>query len=191
MTRRPAFDPARLDELDELMGPPPAAGRLAAVPAPAGPRGGEPGTPPRDRAARAPARPTAGNAGDRPRTVAVRLPRPLYEALVHGLLASSIERPSYAQVVGWTCEDHPDPVLTELRWQTAHEARAPRGRRLAAETVPVALRFRPDELQALDDVIGRAGNGAATGRVTRTAAVIAALRVAVKIGPRSEQGESP
>jgi len=98
-----------------------------------------------------------------------------------------LERPSYAQIIAWTCEDHTEEVIAELTYATTAVARAPRGRKLATDSVPLALRFQqPTERASLDDVIRRArGEGA---KITRTAGVVAALRVAVKQGiPTADQ----
>lgn len=205
MSRRPAFDPSRLDDdLDQLLPPPTAAADdTHAGTAPAGPRDdrdtaatAEPAVAESDR--QPPARPARGSGGrprrdqdevDEPPAVsAVRIPKPLYDAVVSDLLAGMIERPSYAQIVAWTCEDHPADVLAELEHATSLTARAPRGRKLATEVVPLALRFRPDERRVLDELVAR---GSAAGRITRTAAVTAALRVAVKYGlASSDTGDS-
>jgi hypothetical protein len=114
--------------------------------------------------------------------VAVRIPKALYDAVVHDLLGGLVERPSYAQIIAWTCEDHAEEVIAELRYATTTtSARSPRGRKLASDSVPLTLRFQQlTERASLDDVIRRArGEGA---KITRTAGVVAALRVAVKQG---------
>jgi hypothetical protein len=41
-------------------------------------------------------------------------PGPLFEAVVRDLLGPLVERPSYAQIVAWTCQDHPGEVHAEL-----------------------------------------------------------------------------
>jgi hypothetical protein len=213
MARRPAFDPSRLDdELDQLLPPPPDGGHEEASPVaqstsrgdngPAlgqdavalpGPRHDEPisGRPVR------PARGGGGRPASRPRSAenessavsAVRIPKPLYDAVVHDLLAGAIERPSYAQIVAWTCEDRPDDVLAELARATTQQSRTPRGRKLAVEGVPLTLRFQTDERRHLDALLTRATTSAT--RITRTAGVVAALRVAVKHGltPTGTAGE--
>lgn len=177
MTRRAVFDESRLDaELAELLPPLPepadtrvrADGRTsvkeAAVEAAV------------ETPASAPGRVAPQGAG-RAAVVAVRIPRPLYEAVVRDLLGPLIEKPSYAQVIAWTCTDHPEDVRAELHRITELSARAPRGRRIAADTVPLTPRFQPTELDTLDAVLRDVG-----GDATRTAAVVAALRVAVKHG---------
>lgn len=113
--------------------------------------------------------------------VAVRIPKALYDAVVLDLLGGLVERPSYAQIIAWTCEDHAEEVIAELTYATTTSGRAPRGRKLASDSVPLTLRFQQlTEQASLDDVIRRArGEGA---KITRTAGVVAALRVAVKQG---------
>lgn len=177
-SRAAAFDPARLDDLDALL-PPPA---LAKPPRPTSAATDAESTS-SARATRGPGgRPSASKSAllSGLRSVAVRVPRPLYEKLVRDVLGSCIERPSYAQIVSWTCEDHPDEVAAELTDQKAATSRVPRGRKLAADAVAITLRFLPSELQRLDDVIDQAA--ADDERPTRTAAVAAALRVAVAAG---------
>jgi len=198
--RRPAFDPSRLDnELDELLPPAPSpspARPPTRTPEPlSSPRMNEPSQPKtslpktQDAAGERPQRPQRG-AGLRPdggtakagaTVVAVRIPKALYDAVVHDLLGGLVERPSYAQIIAWTCEDHAEEVIAELTYATTTSARAPRGRKLASDTVPLTLRFQQlAERASLDDVIRRArGEGA---KITRTAGVVAALRVAVKQG---------
>ena len=104
----------------------------------------------------------------------------MYEAVVRDLLGPLVERPSYAQIVAWTCQDHPGEVHAELQRQVATEARAPRGRRNAADSVPLTPRFLAAELALVDAIINDVAG--TTAKVTRTAAVVAALRVAVKQG---------
>jgi hypothetical protein len=201
--RRPAFDPSRLDdELDELLPPAPSpspARPPTRTPEPLSsprmnePRQPKPGLPKaQDAAGERPQR-TQRGAGVRPEdqhggtgkagvtVVAVRIPKPLYDAVVHDLLGGLVERPSYAQIIAWTCEDHAEEVIAELTYATTTSARAPRGRKLASDSVPLTLRFQqPAERASLDDVIRRArGEGA---KITRTAGVVASLRVAVKQG---------
>jgi hypothetical protein len=204
MSRRPAFDPARLaDDLDQLLPPPSPSSGEAPDPAPSSTRTSPPTAPGEDTAVIAgasrshDARPgsprraarggggrqrerTGGAEDDSPAVSAVRIPKPLYDAVVHDLLAGTVERPSYAQIVAWTCEDHPDDVLAELADFAARPARAPRGRKLATDGVPLTLRFHSGERRSLDQITARADSESA--RITRTAVVIAALRVAVKHG---------
>jgi len=194
--RRAAFDPSRLDdEIDDLLPPPPLSVVPAGTARTPAERRGEPTdrvAPRRQPAAGGPAGqlpvavpvvdPTLANAAtERPTTVvAVRVPRSLYEAVVRDLFGPLVERPSYAQIVAWTCQDHPGEVHAELQRQVATEARAPRGRRIAADSVPLTPRFLAAELALVDAIINEVA--AAPAKVTRTAAVVAALRVAVKQG---------
>lgn len=211
MNRKAAFDPARLDDddLDQLL-PPPTTTTTDSAPQIQRPKESRPGAnqapgygheAPAERSHATPTRTTvktesARGKGGRPSqpsaaaeeitekanltVAAARIPKPLYDAIVFELLAGIIERPSYAQIVAWTCEDHPDDVLTELQRANATAQRTPRGRRLATEVVPCTLRFRPPERRVLDALVDR---GSSVGSdVTRTAGIIAALRVAVKHG---------
>lgn len=198
MSRRAAFDPSRLDdELDELLPPPqsrpgdrrPAEPAAAAAPSPI--PAPKPALQPPMQPAPAGGRVSRGGGGrpvgstvaarpTGPLVSAVRIPAPLFNAIVHDLLGTRIERPSYAQIVAWTCQDHHGDVVAELQHaDSATAARAPRGRKLATNAVAMTLRFQPDEQRLLDDVVTEAGPA---GSITRTAAVIAALRVAVKHG---------
>ncbi|WP_239341130.1 hypothetical protein [Frankia sp. CiP3] len=184
--RRGAFDPNRLDDVDDLLGPPPVPPPAMPAPTPVGTQppasdavdvppsparrgkgtGGRPPT-----ASRQGARTSTGAEADRgTRPAAVRVPRDLYLSVVERLL-SGVERPSYGQLVAWTCEDYPDEVLNALP-RTAPGARIPRGRRLAAESVQVTLRGDA-ELPVIDQLAARA-------EMTRTAVTIAALTVAMR-----------
>jgi hypothetical protein len=201
--RRPAFDPSRLDdELDELLPPAPSPSPVKpptrtpeplSSPRMSEPRQPKPGLPKvQETAGERPQR-TQRGAGVRPEdqhdgtgkagvtVVAVRIPKALYDAVVHDLLGGLVERPSYAQIIAWTCEDHAEEVIAELTYATTTSARSPRGRKLASDSVPLTLRFQQlTERASLDDVIRRTrGEGA---KITRTAGVVAALRVAVKQG---------
>jgi hypothetical protein len=105
--------------------------------------------------------------------VAARIPTHLWDSVINGPL-SGRERPSYAQLITWTCQDQPDDVVRQIRANLAPD-RTPRGRRLAAPVNTITVRFRHDELTAFDDLIERAS--IAGQRVTRTAGIIAALQV--------------
>ena len=87
---------------------------------------------------------------------------------------SGRERPSYAQLIPWTCQDRPDDVVRQIRANLAPD-RTPRGRKLALAVNTITVRFRPDELAAFDELVERAST--AGQRVTRTAGFIAALQV--------------
>ncbi|MHA6797579.1 hypothetical protein ACVGVM_29335 (plasmid) [Pseudonocardia bannensis] len=219
MSRRPAFDPSRLDDLDDLL-PAPAAslpapaptrapapapaptpapadpdpGRESGAPAPAAPpasrRSAEPaptprrargqgGRPPQPR----PARPAPEIAEGTRVPVAVRIPRPLYDDINTRLLAGP-ERPSYGQLVIWTCEDHPDEVAAEVRAARPQPgSRRPRGRRLAADTVQVTLRLTAEERGLVDDIADTV-RATHPGLVTRTEVATAALRYALETPPQ-------
>ena len=152
-TRRSAFDPARLDdELAELL-PPPAFVAVGApaskvnVERPAVDPSTEGGTPPPTRSGVPEAARPASHRTDLAKVaaatdgattvVAVRIPRPLYESVVRDLLGAFVEKPSYAQIIAWTCQDHPDEVRLELHRQVTADGRAPRGRRIASDSVPL------------------------------------------------------
>lgn len=81
-------------------------------------------------------------------------------------------------------------MIEELRRATARTQRPPRGRRLATEVVALALRFQAGELAVLDGTRRRAA-GDGTAVITRTAAVTAALRVAVKYGASALTSPGP
>ena len=192
-SRRSAFDPARLDdELAELLPPPAFAAAASTVVAerPATDRSREEGARPPTRsgppAAVRPVSPRTDLTMVVPATdgattvVAVRIPRALYESVVRDLLGALVEKPSYAQIIAWTCQDHANEVRAELQRQVTADGRAPRGRRIASDSVPLTPRFQPAELVVLDEVAAEVADG--SGKVTRTAAVIAALRVAVSQG---------
>ena len=204
--RRPAFDPTRLDDLDELL---PALEPAAAIPSTAPGTAALESTPANDQASEEHAgitpapRPSkaestprrARGQGGRPhRTtapapvesarvpVAVRIPRPLYEDINIQLLAGP-ERPSYGQLVVWTCEDHPNQVATEVRNARPQPgSRRPRGRRLAADTVQVTLRLTVEERSLLDDIANTI-RATHPGLITRTEVATAALRCALNTPP--------
>ena len=135
-TRRSAFDPARLDdELAELLPPPAFAAPASKVAErPSADRSWEDGTsrPSRSDATARPVSPRTGPAkvvattDGETTVVAVRIPRALYESVVRDLLGALVEKPSYAQIVAWTCQDHPDEVRVELQRHVTADGRAPR-----------------------------------------------------------------
>lgn len=183
MTRRAAFDPGALD-VDDILAPPPQAPLApprvvtpTAAPAaieepsaaPEAARRHKASTGGESRPTAAPVVPAAAVT-----VVPARLPRALYQAVVNHVLGTSIERPSYAQLVVWTIQDHDSEVLDELTQQLAVDARRPRGRRLASDVVPIAIRFHGDEIDTLNALTAKADG------CTRTAAIIAAFRVAVR-----------
>jgi hypothetical protein len=107
--------------------------------------------------------------------VAARIPSGLWQQLVDTLLSGS-ERPSYAQLITWTCQDHPKEVIDRLR--STGSDRTPRGRRVATPVNTIAVRFRTDELATFDGVLAEAAGSGPTP--TRTAGAIAAFEVALK-----------
>ncbi|MBV8994015.1 MAG: hypothetical protein JO287_10030 [Pseudonocardiales bacterium] len=206
--RRPAFDPTRLDDLDELLPAlesaspiPPAEPATAALEStPANDQASEEQAAitqaPRMSKAESTPRRARGQGGrphqQRPITpatvesarvpVAVRIPRPLYEDINIQLLAGP-ERPSYGQLVVWTCEDHPKQVATEVQNARPQPgSRRPRGRRLAADTVQVTLRLTVKERSLLDDIANTI-RATHPGLITRTEVATAALRCALNTPP--------
>jgi hypothetical protein len=163
MTRRPAFDPTGLDEsLGTIPPVPPSQSRAGSL--------------------------TDSRGAAVPVVVAVRVPRSLYGEVIRRLSDAAEAHPSYAQLVAWTCDDRADEVVTRLQEALRPSGRTPRGRRPASDSVPLTLRFRADELAALDQVISRVQTAGL--RVTRTAAVAAALHVWT-LGDGPAQGEFP
>jgi hypothetical protein len=204
--RRPAFDPTRLDDLDELL---PALEPASAIPSTTPGTAALESTPANDQASEEQAAITpaphtskavstprrARGQGGRPHCttapatvesarvpVAVRIPRPLYEDINIQLLAGP-ERPSYGQLVVWTCEDHPNQVAAEVRNARPQPgSRRPRGRRLAADTVQVTLRLTVEERSLLDDIANTL-RATHPGLITRTEVATAALRCALNTPP--------
>lgn len=143
--RRAAFDPSRLDDVDEMLDPPtggaaPAPRAPVATVTPAATSVGEPPTssstqaaPSREpRPARLPAVETPRRprgAGGRPaRPTAIQRPQaagatvavpvrvpPTLYSDVNQDLLAGPERPSYGQLVIWACEDHPESVVEAVR----------------------------------------------------------------------------
>jgi len=207
MTKKGAFDPTRLDdELDELLPPvplklvpPPATSAVEAEPAVPRPvlkvqlverdQRGVPTATAVAKAARAPrtkAPPseqtkTVGGeieAGSSVVVAAARLPQDLYEDLT-AFLNAGTDRPSYAQLISWTCQDRPTAVIEDLTRSAAALVRVPRGRAKAAPFALVTPRFLPDEIVAVDVVQHRASTEMGQP-VTRTQVICAAIRVAIR-----------
>jgi hypothetical protein len=79
--------------------------------------------------------------------------------VVRDLLGPLVDRSSYAQIVAWTCQDHPGEVHAAPSYSA--EARAPRGRRIAADSVRLTPRFLAAGLALVDAIItGVAGTTA-------------------------------
>ncbi|WP_156994465.1 hypothetical protein [Pseudonocardia acaciae] len=115
--------------------------------------------------------------------VAVRISPSLYNEVNTNLL-SRPERPSYGQLVLWTCEDYPDDVVTEVREARPQPgARRPRGHTLASEGVQITLRMTTEERDFLDGIADQARPDPNAKRVTRTEVATAALRLALARPP--------
>lgn len=107
------------------------------------------------------------------RTVPARAPSELYDACLP--LVKGQGRPSWGQLVVWTCLDRPQEVqaATQARLQTRLGFRVRRGQNIdGAAITQVGCRVTPAELAILDDLRDRC-EGA-----TRTDVIIAALTVA-------------
>lgn len=115
--------------------------------------------------------------------VAVRIPPTLYNDVNRDLL-SSPERPSYGQLVLWTCEDYPDDVVAGVRDARPRPgARRPRGHTLASEGVQITLRMTTEERDFLDGIADQARPTPEAKAVTRTEVATAALRLALARPP--------
>lgn len=124
--------------------------------------------------------PVAGDTADAASVVvaAARLPQDLYDDLT-AFLSRAPERPSYAQLISWTCQDRPAAVVKDLLLSAAPLARVPRGRAKASPFALVTPRFLPDEIGFVDGVQQLASEQ--LGRsVNRTQVICAAIRVAIQ-----------
>lgn len=143
---------------------------------------------PKGQGGRPPARSTAERIADEEGSgarvaVAVRIPPTLYNDVNNGLL-SGPERPSYGQLVLWTCEDYPDDVVAGVRNARPQPGvRRPRGHSLATEGVQITLRMTTEERDFLDGIADRARPTPRAKRVTRTEVATAALRLALARPP--------
>lgn len=121
--------------------------------------------------------------GTRRVPVAVRIPPTLYSAVNKDLL-SGPERPSYGQLVIWTCEDYPDDVVRAVQEARPKPgARRPRGHTLASEGVQITLRLTLEERAYLDQIAEQALPAPNAKAVTRTEVAAAALRLALATRP--------
>ena len=109
--------------------------------------------------------------------VAVRVPSALYAEA--SPLVKGPGRPSWGQLVAWTCQDHPAAVREQIE-ALAGEAAAPRRLRghgqQGAPAVQVTARLLPEELAVVDE----ARRVSADLQVTRTLVLIAAITVATE-----------
>lgn len=208
MTKKGAFDPGRLDDdLDELLPPVPLKLVPVAAPPVVAPEDSEPialrpvrptrskGNRPEQvtpRLTTKPARTPKPKAsvvtqtsaaadsaeGQSVVVAAARLPQDLYDALT-AFLSGTPERPSYAQLISWTCQDQPAAVVHDLVLSAEPQARVPRGRAKAAPFALVTPRFLPEEIGFVDAVQRMTADQ--TGQsITRTQVICAAIRVAIR-----------
>ena len=110
--------------------------------------------------------------------VAARVPGDLYD--LASPMVKGVDRPSWGQLVAWTCQDRSAEVAKEVD-RTLHAAgspRRPRGQnRAAAAAMQVTARLLSDELASVDAL--RRADPATGEPVTRSVVVNAALRAAV------------
>lgn len=111
--------------------------------------------------------------------VPARVPAELYGKALP--LVTGIGRPSWGQLVAWTCEDSSAEVLVELLEPDQLGAgRRPRGQnRQGTAGLQVTARLNADEFTAFEQVMQQASRKA-EAPVTRTKVVIAALTVATR-----------
>lgn len=109
---------------------------------------------------------------------AARLPQDLYDDLTE-FLGRATERPSYAQLISWACQDQPDAVMDDVLQSAAPQARAPRGRAKASPFALVTPRFLPDEIGFVDAVQQQAAHQLRRP-INRTQVICAAIRVAIR-----------
>lgn len=124
--------------------------------------------------------------------VGVTVPIALYEQLTSTLEQVPNDRtPSYAQIVSWTCADHPDQVaeaalayaqgagrITPATAADTPARRRPRGRPpKAGASTKLTLRFHGEELEPVHDIERRPVPPGV--RMTRTAVAAGALQVAL------------
>lgn len=145
-------------------------------PRPEPPAGGPEPDPeiPTSRAARSGGRPAAEQApAGGIKVITVRIPATLYDSCLP--LAKGEGKPSWGQLIGWTCEDHPHEVKNELAAAHAASGRRVRGQnRAGSATTQISPRLDEAELAAFDAV-----RGDLPYTVAVTAALIVARRYAV------------
>lgn len=112
--------------------------------------------------------------------VPARVPADLYaEALP---LVKGVAKPSWGQLIAWTCEDHPDEVreqIIALARQGAGTRRLRGQNRRGTAGLQVTARLDAAELEAVDGML-KSAQAKAEGRVNRTLVVLAALTVATR-----------
>lgn len=111
--------------------------------------------------------------------VPAQVPVELYDKALP--LITGIGRPSWGQLVAWTCQDKSTAILAELTEpDQSGSIRRPRGQnRQGTAGLQVTARLNADEFTAFDQVMQQASRKAETP-VTRTQVVIAALTVATR-----------
>lgn len=108
--------------------------------------------------------------------IPVRVPGELYELALP--LVKGIAKPSWGQLVSWTCADHRADVVTRIVANARNEARRPRGQGVVGTAGnQVTARLYPEELAPIDAVMKEA-KGKVDHKVTRTMVVLGALEVA-------------
>ena len=110
--------------------------------------------------------------------VPARVPAALYDAAQP--LVKGVGKPSWGQLISWTCQDHKDEVVAAVLEHARTVARRPRGQNLQGTAgLQVTARLDRNELPAVDEVLDLASRKAER-KVNRTMVVIAALTVATR-----------
>jgi hypothetical protein len=110
--------------------------------------------------------------------VPARVPAELYAAAQP--LVKGVGKPSWGQLIAWTCQDHKDEVVSAVLEHARTTARRPRGQNLQGTPgLQVTARLDRSELPVVDEVMKLAGQKAER-KVNRTMVVIAALTVATQ-----------
>ena len=108
--------------------------------------------------------------------IPARVPGELYELALP--LVKGIGKPSWGQLVSWTCADHRGEVVASIVASARAEARRPRGQGVVGTAGnQVTARLYPEELAPIDAVMKEA-KGKIDHKVTRTMVVLGALEVA-------------
>lgn len=111
--------------------------------------------------------------------VPARVPADIYAAAQP--LVKGVGKPSWGQLVAWTCQDHKDEVVDTILEQAKEADRRPRGQNQqgTAGLQVTARLLDKTELPALEEV-SKAAAQRADRKVTRTMVLIAALTVATR-----------